>query len=252
MSVRDRGSRTMRFAGCCDRAGAGRRRRSGSRKISNGNADAAIATRNMNRPMARASGGNTNHRPAHEKARKSPTTVASAARAGHNRSQNILPRARVSARASRTRRRLPPAREAGRSLRPKAAPSLGLGRICCSPSNTHGPYRPTCRPRVYLCAQSQSGMRSSAINWSTSRRGRTSAHSRAVDQHFRHQGPRVVGAGLYRAIGARRHHGKQCTACRFHHIAVDGEEIAAFTHRPDHIGADTTRRGDGCVTGQIS
>src|SRR5262245_4744140 len=33
-----------------------------------------------------------------------------------------------------------------------------------------------CRPRVYLCAQSQSGMRSSAINWSTSRRGRTTAH----------------------------------------------------------------------------
>src|SRR5262249_10870687 len=49
-----------------------------------------------------ASGGSTNHRPAQEKARKRPNTVANAARAGHNLSQNKLPRARLSARASRS------------------------------------------------------------------------------------------------------------------------------------------------------
>src|SRR5262245_65515819 len=52
--------------------------------------------------MARASGGSTNHRPAQEKARKRPNTVANAARAGHNLSQNKLPRARLSARASKS------------------------------------------------------------------------------------------------------------------------------------------------------
>ena len=41
----------------------------------------------------------------------------------------------------------------------------------------HANMQPTTGPRARLCAQSQSGMRSSAINWSTSRRGRTSAHS---------------------------------------------------------------------------
>src|SRR5262249_48555214 len=39
--------------------------------------------------------------------------------------------------------------------------------------NTHRSRRPC----VCSCAHSQSGMRSSAINWSTSRRGRTKAHS---------------------------------------------------------------------------
>src|SRR5690349_4681684 len=75
----------------------------GSRNISSGKAAAAIARTKINNPTARGIGGNTTHRPAHEKSRKSPITIVSAARAGHNRSQNKLPRARLSARARRNR-----------------------------------------------------------------------------------------------------------------------------------------------------
>ncbi len=73
----------------------------GSRTISNGNADTAITSANTNSPMARASGGKTSHRPAHENARKSPSTVANAAKAGHSRSHSRLPRARRIARTSK-------------------------------------------------------------------------------------------------------------------------------------------------------
>jgi hypothetical protein len=54
-------------------------------------------------PMARPIGGSTIHKPAQESARNSPATVASVAKAGHNRSHSRLPRARWRARASRTR-----------------------------------------------------------------------------------------------------------------------------------------------------
>src|SRR6478736_4803124 len=60
----------------------------------------------------------------------------------------------------------------------------------------------------------------------------------ALDQHFGYQGPRVVGTRLDGAIGACRHHGKQCTFRRFQHLPVDGEEIAALTHWPHHVGAN--------------
>jgi hypothetical protein len=56
----------------------------------------------MNRPMARASGGNASHKPAHEKAINNPSIVATAARVGHSLSQKRLPRARVRARASKS------------------------------------------------------------------------------------------------------------------------------------------------------
>ena len=61
-----------------------------------------------NRPMARASGGSTSHRPAQENARNRPSAVASVASAGHSRSHNRLPRARLSARASSSPGRIRP------------------------------------------------------------------------------------------------------------------------------------------------
>ena len=75
----------------------------GSRTIASGAAAMAVTITNSERPMARASGGSTSHNPAQENARNSPSAVASVAKAGHSRSQNRLPRARLSARASRTR-----------------------------------------------------------------------------------------------------------------------------------------------------
>ena len=75
----------------------------GSRSSASGAAAMAVTTTNNSKPIARASGGNTSHNPAHENARNSPSAVASVAKAGHSRSHNRLPRARLSARASRTR-----------------------------------------------------------------------------------------------------------------------------------------------------
>ena len=75
----------------------------GSRSSTSGTAATAVMTTNSNKPMARASGGSTSHNPAQENARNSPSAVASVARAGHSRSHNRLPRARLSARASRAR-----------------------------------------------------------------------------------------------------------------------------------------------------
>src|SRR5262249_5632626 len=35
---------------------------------------------------------------------------------------------------------------------------------------------------------------------------------------------------------------EQCAICRFHHFAVNGKEIAAFTNWPNHIGANAAGR----------
>jgi len=67
---------------------------------------------------------------------------------------------------------------------------------------------------------------------------------RVFHQHFRHQRPAVVGAGLHRPIGARRHDGEQRATWRLGQMAVAGEEIAAFADRPDHIGANPA---GGCL-----
>ena len=131
------------------------------------------ATTNANRPIARASGGSASQRPAQEKARNNPATVASAARAGQSRSHKMLPpRARQSPREQKSHRLR---RSSSGSLRfvQKPLRRSGSGEshtvmLTCSGRPGHAPV---------ICAQSQSGMRSSAINWSTSRRGRTSAHS---------------------------------------------------------------------------
>ena len=65
---------------------------------------AASATRPNTMSMpARASGGSTIQRPAHENARNRPSAVAKLATKGHSRSQKMLLRARWSARSSDTR-----------------------------------------------------------------------------------------------------------------------------------------------------
>jgi crotonobetainyl-CoA:carnitine CoA-transferase CaiB-like acyl-CoA transferase len=61
---------------------------------------------------------------------------------------------------------------------------------------------------------------------------------RAINEDLRHQGPRVISAGLYRAVSTRRHDSEQGAICRFHQIAVDGQEIATFTNRANDVGAD--------------
>ena len=75
----------------------------GSRSIASGAAATAVTKTNTNSPMARASGGSTSHSPAQENARNNPSAVARMASAGHSRSHNRLPRARLSARANRAR-----------------------------------------------------------------------------------------------------------------------------------------------------
>ena len=75
---------------------------------------------------------------------------------------------------------------------------------------------------------------------------------RAFHQHFRHQRPCIVGPGLHRPIGARRHHGQQGAGRRLRQFAVEGEEIAALADRPDHVGADAAAGRGGSATGQIS
>ena len=137
----------------------------------------ATARQNTNRPMARPSGGSDQPQPSQDSARNSPTAVASDASAGHSRSQNRLPRARVSARVSSTVA-LPRARllRLARSSRPKLLRSSGSSpenlrnQHLNTQANVRQATQASCMPPTY----SQAGMRSSAINWSTSRRGRTS------------------------------------------------------------------------------
>ena len=101
----------------------------------------AVTTANRTRPMARANGGSTSHRPAQENARNSPSAVASVASAGHSRSHNRLPRARLSARASRARVGLSGA-VAARPNRPKAAPPPGAQENLRNQANTQAIPRP--------------------------------------------------------------------------------------------------------------
>jgi len=61
---------------------------------------------------------------------------------------------------------------------------------------------------------------------------------RAIDEDLRNQGPGIVGASLHRPVSPRRHDGEQCATGRFHHVAVYGEEIAAFANRTNDVGAD--------------
>ena len=70
------------------------------------------------------------------------------------------------------------------------------------------------------------------------------AHHRilvVLDQHFRHQRPRVVGAGLHRAIGAGGHDRQQIAGLRFGQLAVEREVVAGFADRADHVGDDRSR-----------
>src|SRR5262249_13655614 len=72
----------------------------GTRSANSGANAAAVSRKKSPRPMARPVGGNQSHRPSHETARNKPMTVAIDASAGHNRSQKIVQRARLSARVS--------------------------------------------------------------------------------------------------------------------------------------------------------
>ena len=138
------------FRRCCDRAGAGRRRHSAAAASATAMPMLRSATRNMKRPMARASGGNTNHRPAQENARKSPSAVASAASAGHNRSHNRLPRARASARASKTRvGMLPIVRLVVQASSKSRSVARARENLSFTNANTH---RPTPGHACILCA----------------------------------------------------------------------------------------------------
>ena len=131
MSVRDRRLPGDGFRRCCDRAGAGRHRCWAAATSAAGTplrpcdddeheqpdgAGAAAATPATDRPRKRR-----------EKAR---CTVASAASAGHNRSHNKLPRARLSARASRNLVGCSRIVTAGRSASSKSrSVAVGLRRI---------------------------------------------------------------------------------------------------------------------------
>src|SRR5215468_6609853 len=82
-TIRDRRGGTVRFAGVAVKP-AEAIVDAGKPQKEQGQRRATMAIAKMNSPIARASAGKTSHRPAHEKARKSPITVASAASAGHN------------------------------------------------------------------------------------------------------------------------------------------------------------------------
>src|SRR6476646_2492705 len=204
----------------------------GRRTMSNGNADATSATAKTNSPMARASGGKTSHRPAHEKARKSPSTVASAASAGHSRSHSRLPRARRSACASKNLADRSLARDRFTASSKSRSDSQGQENLPVKVPRTD----PTGHARMDGSQPIRHPIESNQlVNF------KARAYQRpfvALDQHFGYQGPRVVGTRLDGAIGACRHHGKQCTFRRFQHLPVDGEEIAALTHWPHHVGAN--------------
>src|SRR5262249_56157348 len=80
--------------------GGGARGGLGRGRAKGGGTAAAVSRKKSPRPMARPVGGNQSHRPSHETARNKPMTVAIDASAGHNRSQKIVQRARLSARVS--------------------------------------------------------------------------------------------------------------------------------------------------------
>ena len=93
--VGDRGGRPMRLAAAAVEPAQAVDRRSAAAAAAAERPRAAMTTTNRKRPMARAIGGSTSHSPAQENARNRPSAVASVARAGHSRSHNRLPRARL-------------------------------------------------------------------------------------------------------------------------------------------------------------
>src|SRR5262245_57526329 len=194
-----------------------------------------MATANIDRPIARASGGNASHKPAHEKAKNNPSIVATAARAGHNLSQKRLPRARASARASKSlavfscskgwffgsskRRSVAQARENLFIRLTRANPD---GHACLFMRSK--PIRHAIEPNefVNLNARANHGP------------------LRPIVHNFGHQGPGIVSAGPDCAVCARGHDRQQCVTRGFHHIAVNGEEVSAFANWPDYVGAKTS------------
>jgi hypothetical protein len=60
----------------------------------------------------------------------------------------------------------------------------------------------------------------------------------ALDQDLRDERPRIIGSGLHRSVGARRHHGEKIAGRGGNHVAVERKEIAGFADRPDHVGDD--------------
>ena len=199
--------------------------------MSNGNADATSATAKTNSPMARASGGKTSHRPAHEKRGKvrarspAPQAPATAVPTADCRAHAGAP---ARAKISRTVR----VRETGFLLRPIVAPTPRVRRIC--PSRYHAPD-PTGHARMDGSQPIRHAIESNQlVNF------KARAYQRpfvALDQHFRHQGPRVVGTGLDRAIGAA-----DITASN---APFAGSIISRFTARKSplsHTGPTTSAR----------
>ena len=79
------------------------------------------------------------------------------------------------------------------------------------------------------------------------------AHHRVLvvlDQHFRHQRPGVVGAGLHRAVGARGHDRQEIAGLGLGQLAVEREIIAGFADRTDHVGGDDARALGGLADRQ--
>ena len=105
--------------------------RLGTRSASTGANAAAASRKKMPSPMARPMGGSQSQRPSQETARNRPTTVAIEASAGHSRSQKIVQRARLSARAEQ--------RQLGDPARDGSAGSLlggPVGQTCLQPTES--------------------------------------------------------------------------------------------------------------------
>src|SRR4051794_17399524 len=65
----------------------------------------------------------------------------------------------------------------------------------------------------------------------------------AVDQHLGNEEPRIVGAGLHRAIGAGGIDGEQIARLRPRQGASPAEKVAALANRSDDVADDLRRVG---------
>ena len=81
----------------------------------------------------------------------------------------------------------------------------------------------------------------SPLPWSSRRSPSAKRPFVCPNKDFRDQGAAVVGSGLHRAVGARRHDGEEVAGLRRNERTIERDEIAGFADRPDDVGDDSRR-----------
>ena len=72
-------------------------------------------------------------------------------------------------------------------------------------------------------------------------RGPNNVEAVAIDEHFRHQKPGIVGARLHGTVGARRADIDEVTRLQSRQVTLEAQIVAGLADRPNHVHGHARR-----------